>query len=170
MRVAVIVLTMLWVATPSGASQSCMSKTEARQHFGSAHIYWHGQDHCWDATPTRHQQIQVRRKTPVHEVQQRIDQPKWRESMSEMLPDDEPVQLLGALWNTRQHRSDDDAVTGTPWLYRWVDIAQVVPPPTTERKPEPMISARAAVLVFITSLLILTLATIELLFRGTIHE
>jgi hypothetical protein len=62
------------------------------------------------------------------------------------------------------------AVTGTAWVYRWVDIAQVVPPPTTERKPEPMISARALVLVFITSVLILTLATIELLFRGTIHE
>jgi len=22
-----------------------MSKTEARQHFGSVHIYWHGKDH-----------------------------------------------------------------------------------------------------------------------------
>jgi hypothetical protein len=170
MRVAVIVLTMLWVATPSGASQSCMSKTEARQHFGSAHIYWHGQDHCWDATPARHRQIQVRRKTPVHEVQQKIDQPKWRESMSEMLPDDQPVQLLEVLWNAGQHRSDDGAVIGTPWVDRWVDIGQVVPPPTTERKPEPMISARAVVLVFITSVLILTLATIELLFRGTVHE
>jgi hypothetical protein len=170
MRVAVIVLTMLWVATPSGASQSCMSKTEARQHFGSAHIYWHGQDHCWDATPMRHRQIQVRRKTPVHEVQQKIDQPKWRESMSEMLPDHEPVQLLEVLWDAWQHRSDDGAVTGTPWVDRWVDIGQVVPSPTTERKPEPMISARAVVLVFITSVLILTLATIELLFRGTIHE
>ena len=43
MRVAVIVVSMLMVATPSAASQSCMSKTEARQHFGSMHIYWHGQ-------------------------------------------------------------------------------------------------------------------------------
>src|ERR1700716_338081 len=54
LRVGVIVVSMLMVATPSEASQSCMSKTEARQHFGSVHIYWHGQDHCWDATPTRH--------------------------------------------------------------------------------------------------------------------
>ena len=79
MRVAVIVLTMV-VATPSGASQSCMSKTEARQHFGSTYIYWHGPDHCWDATPTRHHQIQVRRKTLVHQVRQKIDQPQWREA------------------------------------------------------------------------------------------
>lgn len=79
MRVAVIVLTMV-VATPSGASQSCMSKTEARQYFGSTYIYWHGPDHCWDATPTRHHQIQVRRKTLVHQVRQKIDQPQWREA------------------------------------------------------------------------------------------
>jgi hypothetical protein len=87
-----------------------MSKTEARQHFGSAHIYWHGQDHCWDTTPTRHHQIQGRRKNLVHEVQQTIDRPKWRDSMSEMLPDDKPLKLLRASWNARQHRSDDDAV------------------------------------------------------------
>jgi hypothetical protein len=53
MRVAVIVVSMLAVSTPSEASKSCMSKTEARQHFGPVHIYWHGPDHCWDATPTR---------------------------------------------------------------------------------------------------------------------
>jgi hypothetical protein len=51
MRVAVFVVTMLVVTTPSEPSQSCMSKTEARQHFGSTYIYWHGPDHCWDATP-----------------------------------------------------------------------------------------------------------------------
>jgi hypothetical protein len=33
MRVPVIVVTMLVVTTPSEASRSCMSKTEARQHF-----------------------------------------------------------------------------------------------------------------------------------------
>jgi hypothetical protein len=56
LRVAVIVVSMLMVATPSEASQSCMSKTEARQHFGSVHIYWHGQDHCW----TRHRHDTIR--------------------------------------------------------------------------------------------------------------
>jgi hypothetical protein len=38
-----------------------MSKTEARQHFGSVRIYWHGEDHCWGATPTR----------LIHKVQQK---------------------------------------------------------------------------------------------------
>jgi hypothetical protein len=44
MRVAVIVVTMLVVVTPSETSQSCMSKAEALQHFPSVHIYWYGRD------------------------------------------------------------------------------------------------------------------------------
>jgi hypothetical protein len=65
MRVAVIVVLMLVRATPSEASTSCMTKTEARQHFGSVYIYWHGPEHCWDATPTR-------RRHQIHKVQQKI--------------------------------------------------------------------------------------------------
>src|ERR1700704_1135732 len=111
--IAVSMFVMLVVTTPSEASQSCMSKTEARQHFGSVHIYWHGKNHCWDATPTRRRhrihkvqrKIQipkVQEKDQIHKVRQQIDQPKWRAAMSEMLLDAEPVQ--------------------TPWIDRWVDI------------------------------------------------
>ena len=84
MRVAVFVVFVAFVpvlATPSEASRSCMTKTEARQHFGSVHLYWHGAGHCWDATSTR-------RHHRVHKVQRKISPPKWRESMSKMLPDD----------------------------------------------------------------------------------
>jgi hypothetical protein len=92
--IALSMLVMLVVITPTEASQSCMSKTEARQHFGSVHIYWHGRDHCWDATPTRrHYQIKkAQRKIQIHEVQKKFDQPNWHDSMSRMLPDDEPLQ------------------------------------------------------------------------------
>jgi hypothetical protein len=78
MRVAVIVVFVSVLSTPSEASQSCMTKTEARQHFGSVHIYWHGRDRCWDATPTRrrHQVHQVHRVHQVHKVQRTIDKPK----------------------------------------------------------------------------------------------
>jgi hypothetical protein len=65
MRVAMIVVSILVVFMPSKASKSsCMGKTEARQHFGSVHVY---PDHCWDATPTRGQ--------IAHRVQRTIDQP-----------------------------------------------------------------------------------------------
>src|SRR5260370_32709753 len=100
MRVAAIVVSMLVVTTPSEASKPCMSKTEARQHFGSVHIYWHGADHCWDATPTRrHHQI-------IHKVERKSDQPKRQDSVSNMIPDDEPEQTAGQ----------------TPWVDPWVEI------------------------------------------------
>jgi hypothetical protein len=171
MRVAVIVVSMLVVATPSEASKSCMSKTEARQHFGSVHIYWHGPDHCWDATATRRHQI--------HKVQRKNDQSKWHNALSEMLADDEPVRTLG-VQTSQQHRNDP-AVAGAPWVdrwvdiepsqplgARWVDIVQVAPPPIADRKPEPMVRPRDAVLVLIA--IILMLAIIEVLFRRMIYE
>jgi hypothetical protein len=165
MPVAAIVvpmLVMLVVTTPSEASESCKSRTEARQHFGSAHIYWRGKDYCRDAMPTRrHHQIQ---NGQIHAVERKTDRPKWYDSMSAMLPDDEAVQM--------------------PWVGRWIDVespqrpivasqVEIVegkPPPIIERKPEPAVSPRAVVLVFIVIVLALTLATIELLFRSTIYE
>lgn len=140
MRVAVIVVAMLVVTTPSGASQSCMSKAEARQHFPSVHIYWHGSDRCWDATPSQRHQIHgVQGKTPIPEIQQkndqskidqakpdqpridtRIHQPKWRDAMSEVLADDGPLQTIGASRGAR-HDGSDDAATGKPWIDLWID-------------------------------------------------
>jgi len=52
MRVAVIVAFVSLLTTPSEASTSCTSKTEARQRFGTVYLYWHRPEHCWDATPT----------------------------------------------------------------------------------------------------------------------
>src|SRR5882672_8840024 len=136
MRVAVIVVLMTVLTTPSEASKSCMTKTEARQHFGSVHIYWHGKNHCWDATG-------IRRHHRIHKVQKKKVEPKWRESMSEMLldeerksmpemlPDEEPVQ---APWADRWVDVEPPQL---PIVARWVDIIQVAPPPIIERKPEP---------------------------------
>jgi hypothetical protein len=160
--IAVSMLVMLMVATPSEASRSCMSKTEARQLFGSVHIYWNGRDHCWDATPTRrhHQINQVQRKLQIHEVHEKIDQPNWHDSMSEMLLDDEPVQTPGV---------DRWANIEAP-IASWVNIVQVAQPPLIERKPEPMVMPRGVVLVLMFIAIVLTLGTIEVLFRCTIYE
>ena len=179
MRVAVIVVTMLAVTTPSEASQSCMSKTEARQNFGSAHIYWHGPDHCWDATPSRHRQIQARQKPPIQEVQ-RQSEPKWHDAMSAMLLDDEPGKILRTATSLDIERQDDDAVIGMPWADRWVDIGpsqsplvarrvrvvQLSRPPDSELKSVLMVSAHdMLVLAFIA--FVLTLGSVGVLYR---HE
>ena len=168
MRVAVIVASILVMATPSQASKSCMSKTEARQHFASLHIYWHGQNHCWDAAPTRRLILinKAHRKPETDEVQRNIDRPKWHDSMSEMLPDDEPVQASPQTpW---ANRWVDIERSKPPLDARWVDIAQVKPSFTTDRKLAQMVTPHILLLVLITIAIALTLATIEFLFRRTI--
>ncbi len=66
MRAALFVVFVSVLTTPSEASKSCMSKTEARQQFGS-YIYWHGPEHCWDATPTRPHSVRYRVHHPEPE-------------------------------------------------------------------------------------------------------
>jgi len=179
MRVAVIVVFVSVLTTASEASKSCMSKTEARQHFGSVHIYWHGADRCWDASPTSPRyQIQARQIHLIHEVPQKRDQPKWHDSMSKMLADDEPEEPTS--FNVG-HPENDDAV-GMPWINRWVDIGpadhplearwvdiphQNMPLSVIQRKPEPMISPHVVLLMLIAVTIALTLATIEIVFRRT---
>jgi hypothetical protein len=163
MRVALFFVFVSVLITPSEGSNSCMSKTEARQHFGSVHIYWHGKDHCWDATPTRrHGRIHtVRQKnhldTVQQTVQQKIHQPSWHDSMSEMLPDEAPVRTP---WVAPQVDIQPPQLS---MAERWVEIVQVAPPRII-RKPEPMVTPRGVVMVIIT--IILTITIFELLFGG----
>jgi hypothetical protein len=177
MRVALIVVTMLAATTPSEASQSCMSKAEARQHFGAVHIYWHGPDHCWDATPSRHRQIQVRQKPPIREVQ-RQSEPKWHDALSAMLTDDDAVRSLTTPTPLGIEHQGDDAAIGTSWADRWVDIGpsqsplvarrvrvvELSAPPVSEFTSVLMISTHdMLVLAFIA--FVLTLGTVGVLYR-----
>jgi hypothetical protein len=203
MRVAVIFVAMLVVTTPSRASQSCMSKAEARQHFHSVHIYWHGPDRCWDATPAQRRQIHgVQRRTPIPEIQRKNDRPKldqakldqpridgrsdqrkWRDQMSEALADGGRLQTIGVSRGAR-HDGNDDAATGKPWIDLWidrwvdvepsplaerpVDVTGTTPPPIIEREADPSMLLRRLVLVCLV--LVLALATIEILFVGSIYQ
>jgi len=156
MRVAVIVVSMLLVTTPSEASKSCMSKTEARQHFGTGYIYWHGKNHCWDATPPRrYHQIRKVQRQVQREVQRQVDQPKWHESMSKMSSNEEPVQ---APWVNRWVDIESPEL---PMVERRADIAQFQPLPI--RKSEPMVTPRGVVMVII--IILLTLAVV-MIFEG----
>jgi hypothetical protein len=163
MRVAVFVAFVLVASTPSEASTDCMSKTEARQHFGSVHIYWHGRDRCWDANPGRRRH-HAHRVHQIRKVERKIDPPKWRESMSQMLPEEEPATPA---WADR-------------WADRWVEFAPPLlpvvaadaditgavpsPPAVIERNPEPILTPRVVVMAILTIALILAL--VELVFGG----
>ena len=156
MRVAVIVVGLVVVSTPSQASRSCMTQAEARQQFATSHLYWHG-SHCWDAmTPSRRVVHRVRENVQL-EAQHDAPEPKWREAMSEMLTANEAPS------------------PSVNWENRWVEIAQV--PMGGDKVPQEETSANAAhrielmftpmsgLLAFLASLG-LTLVLIEtLLFR-----
>src|SRR5258705_8721050 len=160
MRIGVIVVSMLVLTAPSEASESCMTKTEARQHFGSVHIYWHGKDHCWDATPTRrHGRIHtVRQKISLHTVQEKNRQPKWHDSMSEILPAEESVQTPSV---ARQVDIEPPPPPQISIAERWVDIVQVAPP-LAIRKTEPLVTPRGVVMVMVIITIILTITIFEL--------
>ena len=161
MRVAVIVaFVSVLTTTPLEASTSCMSKAEARQHFGAVYLYWHGPEHCWDATPTR-----------PHGVRHRVRRPEPEPTPRFVIPMPSPdVRRLANAMATDE--PETNRITVTPWVERWTDITQVVPPNpivVIERKPEPMVTLRSMVWwVFVA--IVLTLVTIEALFRGTIYE
>ncbi len=134
MPVVVITASMLVglvLTGPSEASQPCVSRTDARLHSGSVHLYRHGRDQCWDAVPRLGNHH-------IHNVQRAVEQPRPDDAIPELLPDDA----------------------------RWIDIDQAAPPAIIERKPEPTDLSRGVVLVAIV--VVMTLGTIEALFRGTI--
>jgi hypothetical protein len=166
MRVAVFVAFVLVASTPSEASTDCMSKAEARQHLGSVHIYWHGRERCWDANPgrRRHHARKLHRVQETRTAQKKIDPPKWHESMSQMLPDEEPATPA---WADR-------------WADRWVEFAPprvpVVAADTTgslpditgsvpdiiEPNPEPILTPRVVLMAVLA--IVLTLVLVELMF------
>ena len=181
MRVAVFVVFVSILATASEASPSCMTRTEARRHFGSAHLYWHGADHCWNVTATgRHHRIhyvrektdhqdrekadrQARPKTDHLAAEPKIDHPKWHESMSQMLPgDEEPVRTS---WLDRWV---DIEPAQSPLGARWVDIVEAapaqMPAQIMESESEPIITPRSVMMVI--TILTLTLAIVEFLIIG----
>ena len=134
MRVALILVVMATMTTPSQASPSCMKKSEARHHFGSVHIYWHGSDHCWDATPTtrRRHVARVERQTAPRKLQME-QPPNWRDARSEMLAAARPFEA-----SAEPDDSPDTAIIRPNWSQRWVDVAQVGPVSLPESPPAPV--------------------------------
>ena len=195
MRIAVIAVAVVVVSSPSQASPSCMTQAEARQAFGQRHLYWHGAGHCWDATPSRRQlaqraktreRAQVERDAPQESRPQEkkspekkpsgwTHEPRWREAMSKMLPED-----VVAVRPTARASADTESIEAPSprmnWRDRWVDVAQRAPPVVDKSEPadlaqaaaytvEPMVTPTRVMLAFLAVLM--TLAVIEILFRTT---
>lgn len=144
MRVAVIIVSIVVLTTPSFASDACMTKAEARQHFATSHLYWHGPDHCWDAN--------LDRRRSTRSIQQKANEqvraPRWREALSELrldppnqpdLSSNQPDTAHGAQPNETMNSAP---APGKAWSDRWVNVVQVVPV-LAVRAPTPTVSASA---------------------------
>src|SRR5882762_7799917 len=144
MRVAVIVVFVSLLTMRSEASTSCISKTEARQHFGTVYLYWHGPEHCWDAIPTHLHGVRrrVRHTEPTPHFAVPLPSPDLRRSANAMATDEPETELI----------------TVIPWVERWTDITQRTPAASivVTDKSESTVTPRDAVMVIIA--IILTLA------------
>jgi hypothetical protein len=182
MRVAVIVVAIVMVATPSHASKSCMTMAEARQQFRTSHLYWHGAGHCWDATAPLHGIVHHFRERSPEQAEQENQQlknpaPMWRDALSEMLPDDGASQVPPPQISPQSSWTYDESEAPPlrmRWLDRWVDVAQVTPPivasgkmelpyslPAERRRVDPLVTPTRILMAFLA--LAMMLAIIELL-------
>jgi hypothetical protein len=120
------------------------------------YLYWHGPEHCWDATPTL-----------PHGVRHRVRQPEPEPTPRLLVPMPSPdLRRLANAMATDE--PETNPITVTPWVERWTDITQVAPPNpivVIERKPKPMATPRGVVMVIIT--IALTLMIFEIFFGGT---
>jgi hypothetical protein len=127
------------------------------------HIYWHGPDHCWDASPGRRQSRIVRT------VASKPDQRKWRDAMSELVPDVRGASV-----------APDAQVAQILWLDRWVDMkpselpliarsVDISPQATSPPSAEPITRSLTVILLFALLVIALPLVIIALP-QGTIYR
>lgn len=145
MRVAIIAAAIALASTPAIASPSCMTQSEARTKFPKEHLWWHGANRCWDATPSRARLGQrLRAKEPQQtsgkEVERQAQEipkkPRWRDAMSRMRSDDMPDAAVAASAGASVDATAAPLVAPRANFFeRWVEIAQRVPPaaPRTDR-------------------------------------
>jgi hypothetical protein len=161
---------------PAQASSECPTHAEARQTFPTSHLYWHGKDHCWDASAARTKKTSIARP----------DRRPERRALSELTakPSNGTVtvgvasstanaaDLQAAVPAGLRHWSDTMAVAETiettPWINRWPD--QPIKPPSRPAVAGAVANASLAShrgMVAGIMVLVLSLALLEILFGGT---
>jgi hypothetical protein len=147
---AVLAFVLLALTTSTEASQSCMTRIEARQHFPSLHLYLHPREHCWDTVPTPRAFQIIKPGTTIG--QRARHQPSPKTALEE---------IAQTRWLDRWAEIDRSQY---PALARWIEMVEVASP-IAEPRPDPAFTPRGVVLTAIA--IVLTL-TIEVLFRCTI--
>jgi len=163
MRVAVVITLTLLAASSAHASQSCMTKDEARSHFATTYLYWHGPDRCWDASPGRPQPVRNIQQSNVQSVRGQGREPNWREARSEVRSAD-AASAVPQLQPSEQNERASERSGGVPGVDQGEDRAPAVrrlavrtPDPmpalkATARSAAPTIAAGGIILILLISM------------------
>ena len=190
MRVAIIVVATALVSSPALASPSCMTQSEARQKFPTSHLWWHGPNRCWDATPPSRQRLaqrnrarearQAARDAPAEREAAEDKKPsrwssetRWRDAMSRARPEDLAGATAAASAQAEVSLVPAETTPRMDWRDRWVEIAQRMPPIVDKAGPadlaadashtEPIVTPARVMLSLLV--LLLALGAFELLRR-----
>jgi hypothetical protein len=189
MRVAMIAAMIALASSPALSSPSCMTQNEARAKFPAAHLWWHGPNRCWDATPGGRRYLAQRiKKEPKQDARSERDPAeekkpdekrrpgssndfRWREAMSRMRAEDMAVEAPARA--TASIAPVDTSPPRMDWRDRWVDVAQRFPPATGTAEPadlaadagqaQPLVTPIRVMLVLLV--LVLSFGVFELLRR-----
>src|SRR5215475_7389206 len=122
MRASVVIALTLLATSSSHASQSCMTRSEARSHFATSYLYWHGPDHCWDASPGASQPARNIQQRNVQPIRGQGREPNWREARSEVLSA-EAASAAPRSQPPEQNGRASERSGGMPEVDRWEDRA-----------------------------------------------
>ena len=185
MRVAIVVVAVALASSPALASPSCMTQSEARQKFPKEHLWWHGPNRCWGATPPSRQRLAQRIKAGKTQPVARDAEPeaveekkpyhsasdsKWREAMSKARPEDLVASTSVASAQaevTLAPPATDPAPLRADWRERWVDIVQRVPPIVDQAGPADLAADARAVEPVVTPTRVMLALFVLLLAFGT---
>ncbi len=187
MRVAIIVVAVSLASVPALASPACMTQNEARQKFRTEHLWWHGPNRCWDATPGRARLAQriraretrqaVREAEPEREnVEEKkpsraVVETKWRDAMSKARPEDlSSSTTVAASAQAEVSLAPLVAPAAPPrpdWRDRWVEITQRVPPIVDKDSPADIAADARAVEPLVTPTRVMLALLVLLLAFGT---
>jgi hypothetical protein len=54
MKKLIVLAALLTASSSMATNNACLTKSEARAKWPKDHLYWHGQDHCWDNKQRSH--------------------------------------------------------------------------------------------------------------------
>jgi hypothetical protein len=174
---AAVAACLIAVLIHTQASSACLTQAEARQMFRTSHLYWHGKDHCWDASgvatrpPSPAQPVRRQESRASSAVTAKVQHETATIGLSSSPANSDQLQQATVLPEVR-HWSDTmamaETIETTPWIDRWPN--QPIKPPT-----RPIVAEAAADAALVNprgmvagiTALILSLALWEILFGGT---